>query len=373
MSVGAAYVMCARSGGLLGRGRADAPRVRPAHHGHHRARDRQRGRTGVHHREPGTAGAARRDASGLVGAVRTSLALWSEKVQGPRRRHLVNVAVVGAAGYAGGELLRLLYQHPEVREVVATSQVAAARRSPRLIPRSTITARVSRRGARRDPRGAAMPSFSRARGVVAVAGEVFAARPGLVVDLAADFQVRSQALYERYYGEHTAPDLLPRFCYGLADVVEKACAARAPSPHRAASPPQRSSRSTAGPRAGGRGPFAVRRHRLQPRRRQPDPHTIRCGPTTCSPTRCWGTGTRRKSCSRGASGWADRRHRPTHDPLGSVRPRHLSHPARQTPEDRAIDGATGASWFREAYAGRPFVRLLDAPPELTHAVGTNYA
>ena len=40
---------------------------------------------------------------------------------------------------------------------------------------------------------------------------------------------------------------------------------------------------------------------------------------------------------------------------------------------RAIDGATAAAWFREAYAGRPFVRLLDAPPELTHAVGTNYA
>ena len=34
----------------------------------------------------------------------------------------MNVAVVGAAGYAGGELLRLLHQHPEVREVVATSR-----------------------------------------------------------------------------------------------------------------------------------------------------------------------------------------------------------------------------------------------------------
>ena len=32
-----------------------------------------------------------------------------------------------------------------------------------------------------------------------------------------------------------------------------------------------------------------------------------------------------------------------------------------------------AQWFRDAYAGRAFVRMLDAPPELTHAVGTNYA
>ena len=36
-------------------------------------------------------------------------------------------------------------------------------------------------------------------------------------------------------------------------------------------------------------------------------------------------------------------------------------------------GTVAAGWFREAYAGRPFVRVLDAPPELTHAVGTNYA
>ena len=32
-----------------------------------------------------------------------------------------------------------------------------------------------------------------------------------------------------------------------------------------------------------------------------------------------------------------------------------------------------AQRFREAFAGRPFVRLLEQPPELTHAVGTNYA
>jgi N-acetyl-gamma-glutamyl-phosphate reductase len=36
-------------------------------------------------------------------------------------------------------------------------------------------------------------------------------------------------------------------------------------------------------------------------------------------------------------------------------------------------GGVAAGWFREAYGGRPFVRVLDAPPELVHAVGTNYA
>jgi N-acetyl-gamma-glutamylphosphate reductase len=36
-------------------------------------------------------------------------------------------------------------------------------------------------------------------------------------------------------------------------------------------------------------------------------------------------------------------------------------------------GDSIAALYRDAYADRPFVRLLDAPPELTHAVGTNYA
>lgn len=36
-------------------------------------------------------------------------------------------------------------------------------------------------------------------------------------------------------------------------------------------------------------------------------------------------------------------------------------------------GSSAAQWFRDAYAGRPFVHILDSPPELTHAVGTNNA
>jgi N-acetyl-gamma-glutamylphosphate reductase len=36
-------------------------------------------------------------------------------------------------------------------------------------------------------------------------------------------------------------------------------------------------------------------------------------------------------------------------------------------------GTVAAGWFREAYKDRPFVRMLETPPELTHVVGTNYA
>ena len=120
----------------------------------------------------------------------------------------MKVAVVGAAGYAGGELLRLLLQHPDVTECVATSRsqggkpIAGAH--PALAP--VTDARFS---------GATPGEAARGRDVVflclehgessRVAGEVFDAGPGLVVDLAADFRVRDPRLYERFYGPHAAP------------------------------------------------------------------------------------------------------------------------------------------------------------------------
>jgi LysW-gamma-L-alpha-aminoadipyl-6-phosphate/LysW-L-glutamyl-5-phosphate reductase len=291
----------------------------------------------------------------------------------------MNVAVVGAAGYAGGELLRLLYQHPEVREVVATSRSRGggpvADAHPAL---ATVT----------DARFSAVEPGEIARGRDAVflclehgessrvAGDVFAARPGLVVDLAADFRVRSRTLYQRYYGEHTAPDLLPRFCYGLADVVgdglRGAGAIAVPGCFATAAQlalyPLARARVDVAPSL-----FAVTGSSgagVQPR------------PTTHHPMRAHNLfaysvlGHRHEAevlqSWREWVGRSDATVRLMTHSGPFVRGIYLTLHAR-LPRERAIDGATAAGWFREAYTGRPFVRLLDVPPELTHAVGTNYA
>jgi LysW-gamma-L-alpha-aminoadipyl-6-phosphate/LysW-L-glutamyl-5-phosphate reductase len=291
----------------------------------------------------------------------------------------MNVAVIGAAGYAGGELLRLLYQHPEVREVVATSRsrggAPVAETHPAL---ATITdARFSTAEPGEIARGRDAVFLCLEHGESSrIAGDVLAARPGLVVDLAADFRVRSRALYERYYGEHTAPDLLPRFCYGLADVVGEGLrgAGAIAAPGCFATAAQLALYPLA--RAGvdvSPSLFAVTGSSgagVQPR------------PTTHHPMRAHNLfaysvlGHRHEA--EVLQSWREWVGRPdatarlmTHSgPF--VRGIYLTLHAR-LPKERAIDGATGAAWFREAYAGRPFVRLLDTPPELTHAVGTNYA
>jgi N-acetyl-gamma-glutamyl-phosphate reductase len=295
----------------------------------------------------------------------------------------MKVAVIGAAGYAGGELLRLLLQHPDVGECIATSRSQAGKPIGSAHPAlaSVSDARFA---------GAAPGEAARGRDVVflclehgessRVAGEVFDAGPGLVVDLAADFRVRDLALYQRHYGPHAAPDLLPRFTYGLADVVgcrlRGASAIAAPGCFATAAQLALYPLAWAGldvtPSL-----FAVTGSSgagVQPR------------PTTHHPMRAhnlfaYSVLSHRHEAEVLAS-WREWVGRPdatarlmTHSgPFvrGIYLTLHAYLPEGATIRD-GVPGTVAAGWYREAYAGRPFVRVLDTPPELTHAVGTNYA
>lgn len=134
----------------------------------------------------------------------------------------MRVAVLGGAGYAGGELLRLLMSHPEVTDLVASSRSRAG--DPIADTHPQLSLLSDARFVAHDPAGLA----SR-RDVVFLAlehgessrimAEVIDAGPGMIVDLAADFRIRDGRLHERYYGQHPAPELVHRFSYGLADVV----------------------------------------------------------------------------------------------------------------------------------------------------------
>jgi N-acetyl-gamma-glutamyl-phosphate reductase len=295
----------------------------------------------------------------------------------------MKVAVLGAAGYAGGELLRLLLEHPDVTECVATSRSQAGKPIAGTHPAlaAVSDARFS---------GGTPAEASRGRDVVflclehgessRVAAEVFEAGPGLVVDLAADFRVRDLRLYERYYGPHAAPDLVGRFTYGLADVLgcrlRGAAAIAAPGCFATAAQLALYPLALAGidvtPSL-----FAVTGSSgagVQPR------------PTTHHPMRAHNLfaysvlGHRHEA--EVLQSWREWVGRPdaaarlmTHSgPF--VRGIYLTLHAF-VPKGTAVrDGEPGtvaARWFREAYHGRPFVRVLEQPPELTHAVGTNYA
>ena len=134
----------------------------------------------------------------------------------------LSVAVIGAAGYAGGELLRLLSQHPEVNDYIATSRSQAGMRigevHPALAAVSDATfsnASPAEAASGRDVVFLALEHGESSK----IAAEVLNSGAGLVIDLSADFRVQDLSLYEKFYGAHTAPELVRCFTYGLADVL----------------------------------------------------------------------------------------------------------------------------------------------------------
>lgn len=287
----------------------------------------------------------------------------------------MNVSVIGAAGYAGGELLRILLGHPEVRECTATSRSQAGR------PLGEVHPGLSGFGERRFS-SLTPAEASRGRDVVFLAlehgesskviSEIFAEKPGLIVDLGADFRVKDLATYERFYGAHAAPEFIPRFTYGLADV---------------AGPTLRGATAIAAP-----GCFATAAElALFPLRGltgiSPALFAITGSsgagvhpkPTTHHPARANNVFAYSALSHRHEAEISEQWLAWTGDIGASVRLLAHSGPfvrgiyltlhARWSPKQPA----DAVELFRAAYAGRPFVRLLPAPPELTHVVGSNNA
>src|SRR4051812_37884885 len=292
----------------------------------------------------------------------------------------MNVAVIGGAGYAAGELVRLLLQHPQVRDCVVTSRSQAGKPIGEVHP--ALAAVSSERFAGITPgeaaRGQDVVFLALEHGESSrVAGEVFEAGPGLVVDLAADFRGQDLPTYKQHYGPHQAPALMSRFRYGLADVVGSTL---------------RGASAIAAP-----GCFATAAQlALYPLARS----GFDIMPSLFAVTGSSGAGSQLKTTTHHPArahnlfaysvlshrheaeilqGWRHWVGRP------DARVRLLAHAGPFVrgiyltlhaflPEGIGIaGGSTAATWFREAYAGRPFIRMLDGPPELTHVVGTNYA
>lgn len=288
----------------------------------------------------------------------------------------MRVAVIGAAGYAGGELLRLLFQHPAVTQVTATSRSQAGKLLGEVHPalRHHDEARFV---------GLAPAEAARAADVVFLAlehgesskimAEVIDQRTGLVIDLAADFRIHDGRLHEISYGPHPAPTLVDRFEYGLADIRGTSL---------------KGARAIAAP-----GCFATAAelalYCLKDASLAAEPAVyaitgssgagVHPRPTTHHPAR-----------AHNVFGYSVLSHRHEGEIAEQWRawtgraeamPRLLSHSG---PFVRGIYATVHASLRRpegpaliaaaeRAFAGRPFVRIQAAPPELTHVVGTNDA
>jgi len=146
----------------------------------------------------------------------------------------LKVGVVGASGYTGEELVRLLARHPEVELAAAVSRSLAGTPLAKAFPhcRETLPAELVFSGA--DPVALAKEDIAfwflaLPHGVAAEYARAFVAAGRRVIDLSADFRLGSAALYKEYYGaEHPAPELLAAAPYVLPELADFAAWRDAP-------------------------------------------------------------------------------------------------------------------------------------------------
>ncbi|MGV8083074.1 MAG: N-acetyl-gamma-glutamyl-phosphate reductase [Coriobacteriia bacterium] len=134
---------------------------------------------------------------------------------------MVDVAIVGAAGYAGIELVRLVLGHPRLNLVCATSGSDAGRRIASLYPALEGATELvfsapdaETIGAMADVAFLAVPHTA----AMAMVPALLEAET-TVIDLSADFRLRDPLTYEAWYGvKHTAPELISEAAFGLPEL-----------------------------------------------------------------------------------------------------------------------------------------------------------
>ncbi|MCC7206127.1 MAG: N-acetyl-gamma-glutamyl-phosphate reductase, partial [Anaerolineae bacterium] len=130
----------------------------------------------------------------------------------------LRVGIVGASGYAGGELLRLLAGHPGAEIAAATSERHIGKHFHQVHPH--LRGRIEGRFVGREALAACDVLFlCLPHGEAQNHIDHYAGLAPTIIDLSADFRLRDGAVYQAAYGEaHHAPEWLPRFVYGLPEL-----------------------------------------------------------------------------------------------------------------------------------------------------------
>jgi len=140
----------------------------------------------------------------------------------------IKVAVIGASGYTGQELLRLLLMHPKVELVALTSRKEAGRSLGEVFPGFSGAPGIERLTFMEPDVdvivacGADYAFLALPHDVSGGLAQSLLSRGIRVIDLSADFRLRDSSAYAEFYGgQHPAPHLLPDAVYGLPELKRK--------------------------------------------------------------------------------------------------------------------------------------------------------
>jgi N-acetyl-gamma-glutamyl-phosphate reductase len=133
------------------------------------------------------------------------------------RRPAARVLIAGASGFTGALVAQIVWRHPRLELVALTSRSDVGTRLDHLYPRYRVPLELSELDLDQlDGLDAAIVAYPHGASAPIVAA---LRRAGLlVVDLSADFRLTDMKTYERWYGEHGAPELFGKGVYGLSEL-----------------------------------------------------------------------------------------------------------------------------------------------------------
>jgi N-acetyl-gamma-glutamyl-phosphate reductase len=130
------------------------------------------------------------------------------------------VIVAGASGFAGALAAQLVWEHPRLELAAVTSRTDAGRRLDELYPRYRVSLDLEELDLEElEEIDAAIVAYPHAASAPVVAQ--MRSLGVQVVDLSADFRLRSPELYEKWYGPHGEPALLADAVYGLTELYRE--------------------------------------------------------------------------------------------------------------------------------------------------------
>src|SRR5258708_14667723 len=134
------------------------------------------------------------------------------------------VVIVGASGYSGEVLGQLLLNHPHAELVAVTSRQNAGQTLAQVFPKfashpKSKTIRFSEPNAEVLAKQADVVFLALPHGVAAEYAAPLLNAGCIVIDLSADFRLKSAEIYKEFYGHnHSVPDLLKKSVYGLPEI-----------------------------------------------------------------------------------------------------------------------------------------------------------
>ena len=136
------------------------------------------------------------------------------------------IGIIGATGYTGSELVRILVNHPEVEITVITSESRAGERFSDVHPFFTgIADHILVSADEVDDYELDLVFLALPHGVSMGFVKRFKDKPFKIVDLSGDFRLNSQSVYEEWYSmQHTYPEAIETAAYGLPELFSDAIA-----------------------------------------------------------------------------------------------------------------------------------------------------